>query len=71
MADFRVKRDGEKVRRREGTRGGRMRAAFLEEFIGYQMMEKLYLAKAMISPQGQERQKRRRIYTEFHWEAWG
>lgn len=59
MADFRAKRDGEKVRRREETRGGRMRAAFLEEFFSYRVMEKLYPARAMISPQGQERQKRR------------
>lgn len=50
---------GEKVRRREGTRGERTRAAFLDEFISYRVMEKLHPARAMASPQGQERQKRR------------
>ena len=59
MADFRVERDGEKARKGEGTRGGRMRAAFPEEFISYRVMESLYQASALISPGGRERQKRR------------
>lgn len=56
MADFRVERDGEKVRKGEGTRGGRMRAALPEEFISYHVMERLYRARALISPGGRERQ---------------
>lgn len=40
-----------------------MRAAFLEEFFSYRVMEKLYPARAMISPQGQESKRE----DEFSW----